>query len=190
MAKVDTRNNIMSAAIQLFGTLGYTDTTTKMIATKAKCNEVTIFRHFSTKENLFQEALMFYTDKIDLSKQLPKLVKLHPSDVMKYIGTNFLKQCYANKIVYKIQMKLQDDILGIHKMQLTKSYIAGLTTYLALLEKKGEFDGDPKKTAQNYILSILGIFTFYVLANQLSDDDVTILVNDTIDNFINLCKFN
>lgn len=47
-----TRARIMQAASQLFSEKGFAGTTTRAIADLAGVNEVTIFRHFGTKENL------------------------------------------------------------------------------------------------------------------------------------------
>jgi len=47
-----TRARIMRAASQLFVEKGISGTTTRAIADLAGVNEVTIFRHFGTKENL------------------------------------------------------------------------------------------------------------------------------------------
>ncbi len=47
-----TRARIMQAASQLFLEKGFTGATTRAIADLAGVNEVTIFRHFGTKENL------------------------------------------------------------------------------------------------------------------------------------------
>ncbi len=46
------RARIISAASRLFTEKGYAGTTTRAIAEAAGVNEVTIFRHFGTKENL------------------------------------------------------------------------------------------------------------------------------------------
>jgi len=48
----DTRSRIMAAASKLFAEKGYAGTTTRLIADKSGVNEVTIFRHFGSKENL------------------------------------------------------------------------------------------------------------------------------------------
>ena len=48
----DTRSRIIRAASQLFSEKGFAGTTTRAIAERANVNEVTIFRHFGTKENL------------------------------------------------------------------------------------------------------------------------------------------
>jgi AcrR family transcriptional regulator len=47
-----TRARILQAASQLFSEKGFAGTTTRAIADVAEVNEVTIFRHFGTKENL------------------------------------------------------------------------------------------------------------------------------------------
>ena len=47
-----TRARIMQAASQLFAEKGFAGTTTRAIAERSGVNEVTIFRHFGTKENL------------------------------------------------------------------------------------------------------------------------------------------
>lgn len=50
----DTRSRIIQAAIELFSERGYSGATTRAIAERAGVNEVTLFRHFGTKENLIQ----------------------------------------------------------------------------------------------------------------------------------------
>jgi len=48
----DTSRKIIAAAMQLFGQVGYTRATTRLIADAAGVNEVTLFRHFGSKKNL------------------------------------------------------------------------------------------------------------------------------------------
>lgn len=50
--KNNTRTRIMQAATQLFAETGYAGTTTRAIAELAGVNELTLFRHFGSKENL------------------------------------------------------------------------------------------------------------------------------------------
>ncbi len=47
-----TRNRIVSSARELFTRQGITQTTTRQIAEAARVNEVTLFRHFGTKQGL------------------------------------------------------------------------------------------------------------------------------------------
>ncbi len=50
----ETRQRILQAAAQIFAEQGYAGATTRAIATLAGVNEVTLFRHFGSKRNLFQ----------------------------------------------------------------------------------------------------------------------------------------
>lgn len=47
-----TRTRIIQAASELFAEKGFAGTTTRAIAERSGVNEVTLFRHFGTKENL------------------------------------------------------------------------------------------------------------------------------------------
>lgn len=49
-----TRERILNAAGRLFAEQGYARTTTRAIAAAAGVNEVTLFRHFSSKQNLLR----------------------------------------------------------------------------------------------------------------------------------------
>lgn len=51
--KVNTRDKILEAAIKLFSEKGFNGTTTKEIAELSEVNESLIFRHFSTKRELY-----------------------------------------------------------------------------------------------------------------------------------------
>jgi AcrR family transcriptional regulator len=56
----DTRQKIIDAAADVFTKNGYSRTTTRSIAKAAGVSEVTLFRHFETKENLMSEAMETY----------------------------------------------------------------------------------------------------------------------------------
>jgi len=51
--KISTRDKILESAIKLFAEKGFSGTTTREIAEKAGVNEALIFRHFSTKRDLY-----------------------------------------------------------------------------------------------------------------------------------------
>jgi len=56
----ETRQRIIDAAAEVAGEVGYAKATTKDIAVAAGVNEVTLFRHFGSKENLFSAAIEQY----------------------------------------------------------------------------------------------------------------------------------
>lgn len=55
-----TRRRLIEAAAQLFGQQGYAGTTTRSIAEAADVTEVTLFRHFGSKENLLDAVIEQY----------------------------------------------------------------------------------------------------------------------------------
>lgn len=56
-AEKSTRIKLIEAATELFSARGYTATTTRAIAESAGLSEVTLFRHFGSKENLLRETM-------------------------------------------------------------------------------------------------------------------------------------
>ncbi|MDE1169769.1 MAG: TetR/AcrR family transcriptional regulator [Verrucomicrobium sp.] len=57
-AKGDTRARILLAAREVLAQAGWTGATTQEIARRAQVNEVTLFRHFRTKQALFEAVLL------------------------------------------------------------------------------------------------------------------------------------
>lgn len=55
-----TRQRIIQATTQLFSEMGIAGTTTRAIANRAGVNEVTLFRHFGSKDNLAREIMREY----------------------------------------------------------------------------------------------------------------------------------
>jgi len=55
-----TRQKIIAAAAEVGSRVGYAKATTRAIAEAAGVNEVTLFRHFGSKENLFSAAIEAY----------------------------------------------------------------------------------------------------------------------------------
>ena len=54
---MDPRQRIVQAAARVFAETGYRGATTRRIAHAANVNEVTLFRHFRSKEELLREAI-------------------------------------------------------------------------------------------------------------------------------------
>jgi len=56
----ENRQRIIDAAVEIVAKVGYARATTKVIAEAAGVNEVTLFRHFGNKKNLFLAAIELY----------------------------------------------------------------------------------------------------------------------------------
>jgi AcrR family transcriptional regulator len=71
----DRRQDILQAAIEVFAKKGFRGTTTRDLAAQAEVNEAIIFRHFSTKEELYRAILeekmrQGQTSRVEELKQL------------------------------------------------------------------------------------------------------------------------
>jgi AcrR family transcriptional regulator len=54
---MDVRDRIIESAARIFAETGYRGATTRRIAQAADVNEVTLFRHFGSKDELIREAI-------------------------------------------------------------------------------------------------------------------------------------
>ncbi len=66
----ETEQKILKSALTLFSEHGYQKTTTKQIAANAGVNELTIFRKFTSKANLFQVVTEDYVERAYLESVL------------------------------------------------------------------------------------------------------------------------
>ena len=72
---MDVREALLEAAIKIYGEAGMRGATTRRIALEANVNEVTLFRHFRTKSELMEAALLHVTSR-KVGEPLPD----HPVD--------------------------------------------------------------------------------------------------------------
>jgi AcrR family transcriptional regulator len=54
---MNVREHLLSAAARVYGEVGYHGATTRRIAVEAGVNEITLFRHFGSKDALLREAI-------------------------------------------------------------------------------------------------------------------------------------
>ncbi|MFK3939247.1 TetR/AcrR family transcriptional regulator [Alkalihalobacillus sp. NPDC078783] len=73
-AKDKTKKRILSAALELLKEHGYQGTTTRLIADKAGCNEVTLFRHFGNKQTILEKVVEGQTFGPDLKGSIDQSI--------------------------------------------------------------------------------------------------------------------
>ncbi|HEX7085847.1 MAG TPA: helix-turn-helix domain-containing protein [Vicinamibacterales bacterium] len=78
---MDAREQLLQAALKVYAASGFRGATTKRIAHEAGVNEVTLFRHFGSKEALLNEALAWKAEQA-LDCRLPE----HPVDPEAELG--------------------------------------------------------------------------------------------------------
>ena len=67
---MDVREALLKAATKVFAEAGMRGATTRRIAQEAGVNEVTLFRHFRTKDELIEAALQHFANQAAL-RELP-----------------------------------------------------------------------------------------------------------------------
>jgi AcrR family transcriptional regulator len=165
----ETSEKIMKVALKLFSEQGYYSTTTKQIAEEAGVNELTIFRHFGSKSNLFQVTTEHYVIDSHVDYILNDTEELTFEDAMLVISNRIYDLFIQNTKLYKVQMKLADNEKEFIKLKLSRKLISVLKDYFKKLNEEDVIKGEPEIMAITLINSLLGAFT----VELLSDDTIT-----------------
>lgn len=167
MSKESTREGILHAALELFSDRGYSGVTTKDIAEAASVSEMTIFRHFRTKRDIFKGVLeeMLYPPAIkkfetehftwDLKKDLTLM-------------SNTLSEVISrNRKIIKMNMK---DINGLSDdddsfMSFPENLYRILVKYFEEYICRNNLTNDPYLLATVFLSSLLGLNMNYYILN-------------------------
>lgn len=97
-----TKQLLLEATLKLISEKGYLGATTREIAQEAGVTELTLFRHFGSKEHLFEELLNGYTFLPKLKELLPELQGLAFEEALQVIAIRFLLTLKERKAMIKI----------------------------------------------------------------------------------------
>lgn len=98
-----TKNEILSAAKNLFSTNGYESVTIRQIAKKAGCSHTTIYIYFKDKEDLLQA--LSKPPLLKLKQQMDQIlseVNIHSEQQLKSLCSLFIRFCLENRSMYRI----------------------------------------------------------------------------------------
>lgn len=102
MKTADTKNRILEAGLRLFSKKGYLGATTREIAKQAGVAEVTLFRHFPSKEKLFEEMILTYSFLPALRGLVIEVKGMEYRDALSEIARRFLERLYERKDLIRI----------------------------------------------------------------------------------------
>ena len=125
MSKDDRRKQILSSALNVFVEKGYNGATTAEIAKAANISEVTLFRHFDSKKEIFSSSiepivLTTLKESITASKELSKKEKLE------YILTERIKLVSKNRKVIRLllmESQINSDLGDINYIEKISSLL-------------------------------------------------------------------
>lgn len=152
---------IVEAARQLFMENGFKGTTTKMIAQTAGVNEVTLFRHFKSKEGIFLEISKEITNYSH--SKLKSIVRsnLSPEEMFFEFGMELYQRIVESKGVLIVAI-----IESKKRSELSKNVTKTFKTMIEILEEKltdlyheGKLkENDFFIAALMYVESLIGLF--------------------------------
>lgn len=162
MSQPNTSDKLLLAAIDLMAEKGYHATTTKEIAATAGVNEVTLFRHFGSKQKLLEAAFDRYHYGDEMTKLFrEKLVwELKPDLLL--ISRTYHTIMARNRKMIMIGIKEAGSIPGVdaragrHPQKLKEL----LSNYFTTMKRQGKLRGDvnPDLQALSFMWMNYGAF--------------------------------
>jgi AcrR family transcriptional regulator len=176
----ERRNKIIDAALAVFSSRGFRGATTKEIARAAGINEVTLFRYFGTKENLFSEVFNHHS----LFPTLRELIPEHREESYEKVMTGLAARIME---IYRSQKDLIHLVLlesyrypnqGIMFFkQIYGKIFQPLAKYLEEKKRAGEIGQlDPELAARAF----LGMFFSFFVAQEFLLGKRVVQVSDTV----------
>ncbi len=185
MTLTKTQKLILSKSLEMFSTYGYKATTINMIAEVCEINELTIYRNFNTKEELFNRCLSYSVSELSIPDSFTNFEHLSIQDFLQSIGDLYLKLCIKNTDLYKIQLLTLDNFESFKKLILTDNLKNQFEKSLNNYHETLNYDYNTKEMAKLFFASILGCFTVYILNNCIiSFDELESLKDLQVSTFI------
>ncbi len=167
-----TSEKILDASMALFSRKGYNSVTTKQIAQEAGVSEMTIFRYFENKRNLFEQAV----ERFMFS---PKFKALFENNLVWDLETDLLKiSNYYQDTLHKNQkiilMHIKSDGLDSKPESPLFKYPNELkkllVDYLNRMKEKGALQENPEVLAVSILAVNFGFFMTYLINKTLTSN--------------------
>lgn len=162
-----TRDKILETALKLFSQKGYLGATTKEIAKEAGIAEVTLFRYFASKENLFEDVINTHSFLPALKELMPEIATMSYEKALTIIAKRFLETLSSRKDLIQIMhSEMQRYPEKIHKIYhaFIDEIFKILASYFAEMQKKKILKGfDTEFGARAF----LGMFFSYFNVHEM-----------------------
>ncbi len=164
----DTRKRILEAALKLFSQKGYLGATTKEIAKASEISEVTLFRHFQTKENLFISVLEHYSFLPKIKEISKDLLKMPIDEALKVLAKAFLKTLKNRRDLIRIMLVELPRYPEIVKDSYQKTFEKIIQEVAQFFEKLQREEKIKKTISPNLLArAFLGLFFSYFHAVEI-----------------------
>lgn len=149
MEYTETSLAILEASRKLFAAKGYKAVTTREIAAESAVNEITIFRHFKTKDNLFKQVFEHYISKPSFSKFINE--DENDLEVFLYSIGNFIHTLFKKNLdLFKIELAEREKIESMNLINRFPDEIKN-----RMIEYLVEKHGQPRSAALTYSICFM-----------------------------------
>ncbi len=191
MKKEETKQKLLESTLHLMSEKGYVGATTREISRHAGVTELTLFRHFGTKEKLFVELLSSYAFLPRLKELMPELGNYSYEEALTLIAMKFLTTLKERKSMMKILLS-EIHIYPEKVKKIYRSYVdevrVTLAGYFFSMQKKGVLRNVSPEVAARTFLGML--FNYFRTEEIMKDNGMTKkkmkhAVKDMVDIFSN-----
>ena len=141
---MDVREALLKAAVKVFAEVGSRGATTRRIAQEANVNEVTLFRHFQSKDELMVAALQHFAQQAEL-RDLPDDPVDPAAELTAWCRDHFRELYKVRALIRKTMSEYEEHPERCaHGMKVSIRVANALSDYVRALRRKGlasnEFD--------------------------------------------------
>ncbi|TWJ32910.1 TetR family transcriptional regulator [Geobacter argillaceus] len=166
-----TRERILAAALQLFSAKGVCGASTREIARSAEISEVTLFRHFPTKEQLLGEVINRYSLS-EVQELIPDIVDYPYEEGLAILASQLLTKLDGLRDWIKIlHDELQHSPDRMHKIyhSFLDTLFATYASYFRAMQQRGSLrDFDPELAARAFHGMLFSFFNIEEILQRKS----------------------
>jgi len=181
--KRKTREKILNAANTLFAELGYEGASTKKISNEAGINELTLFRHFKSKENLYLEMVMHFSPKDTMLRDIKQKISGNLIKDMKMLAKGFLANMVKNQRGVLMGLFTSNRFPEVKEI-MVKSRLIHLKIvedFFLYYENNDKLSIGYKKAAMIFIELLFGLSITLPIKGKVTSELIDSLVDDLVD---------
>ena len=171
------KQEIIEAALQLFGTRGYKNTTMEEIAEQAQFSKGAIYSYFKSKKQLFDEILKNLFDRIQSLAEEAKRLRGNARDRLRFYALELIKfflseSRFSFNVMMQAIMQMESD-----EKESTRNYVLSRLSHISKILtdiiKADIKNGNLKNIAPNLVImafnGMIRDVIYGCLTNELSD---------------------
>jgi AcrR family transcriptional regulator len=140
---MDVRESLLKAAVAVFAEAGARGATTRRIADAAGVNEVTLFRHFRTKDDLLHAALQHFGRRATTAMTLPAEPVDPEAELLAWCRQHHRELFRLRALIRKLMAEREEHPAHCAQgMRVSVQISHDLVRYLTELRRRGFAQGD------------------------------------------------